>query len=157
MSRNVLRLSMTSRRSDSLSQMFSHQLPLPNEQVQPQAGAVADVRWQDPLENAVDRDLARSERQLAYQRHALDAISRERAECDPAPLATAPPWSCARSIGREEDMMKLPSRLLSVTCVAVLASSQAEAETITLQDIVNATAPLPEATIYVATMWPRRW
>jgi len=49
----------------------------------------------------------------------------------------------------KEDFVNFPSLLLSVTCVAVLASSQAEAETITLQDIVNATA-LPEATIYVA-------
>jgi hypothetical protein len=38
----------------------------------------------------------------------------------------------------------------SVVCVAALAVGSADAETFTLQDIVAATAPLPEATIYVA-------
>jgi len=46
--------------------------------------------------------------------------------------------------------MKIKPLLLSILCGACLGSNQAHSETVTLQDIVNATAPLPTATIYVA-------
>lgn len=46
--------------------------------------------------------------------------------------------------------MKMKAFLFSVICGALLAGNQARGETVTLQDIVNATAPLPRATIYVA-------
>jgi hypothetical protein len=46
--------------------------------------------------------------------------------------------------------MKMKAFLFSVICGALLAGNQARGETVTLQDIVNATAPLPKATIYVA-------
>jgi predicted amidohydrolase YtcJ len=46
--------------------------------------------------------------------------------------------------------MGIRSLLPSILCSACLLGSPARSETVTLQDIVNATAPLPKATIYVA-------
>jgi hypothetical protein len=46
--------------------------------------------------------------------------------------------------------MWLRSFLLSILCAASLAATQVQGESVTLQDIVNQTAPLPTATIYVA-------
>ncbi|MEN8167538.1 MAG: amidohydrolase, partial [Pseudomonadota bacterium] len=46
--------------------------------------------------------------------------------------------------------MKIKTLMFSIVCGALLAGPQAHSETVTLQDIVNYTVPLPEATIYVA-------
>jgi predicted amidohydrolase YtcJ len=46
--------------------------------------------------------------------------------------------------------MRLKSFLLSILCAASLVATQVQGGSVTLQDIVNATAPLPTATIYVA-------
>lgn len=46
--------------------------------------------------------------------------------------------------------MKIRSLMLATFCGLTLAASSTHAETVTLQDIIKATAPLPKATIYVA-------
>ena len=46
--------------------------------------------------------------------------------------------------------MKTNAFRLAVLCGVCLAAEQVHSETVTLQDIVKATAPLPMATIYVA-------